>query len=75
MANKIILYSTDCPRCCVLKNKLSDKKIPYTENNSVDEMISLGITQVPVLDINGDMYDFKEAVEWINKQEFKEADK
>lgn len=68
MQNKIILYSTGCPRCEVLKSKLADKSILYTENGSVDEMTALGITQVPILSIDGQMYEFKEAVDWINKQ-------
>ena len=68
MYNNIILYSTGCPRCEVLKSKLDDKSISFAENISVDEMTSLGITQVPVLSVDGKMYEFKDAVEWINKQ-------
>lgn len=64
----IVLYSTGCPKCEVLKKKLAEKDIPYTENNSVDEMLALGITQVPVLGNNGTIMDFKQAVEWVNKQ-------
>ena len=65
---KIILYSTGCPKCEVLKKKLTEKDIPYTENKSVDEMLALGIMQVPVLGNNGVLMDFKTAVEWVNKQ-------
>lgn len=65
---EIILYSTGCPKCEVLKKKLTEKAIPYTESNSVDEMLALGITQVPMLDNNGTLMDFKQAVEWVNKQ-------
>lgn len=68
MIKEIILYSTDCPRCKILKNKLKDKNISYIEKNSVDEMISLGITQVPVLSIDGQMYEFLQAVKWINER-------
>lgn len=64
----LILYSTGCPKCEVLKKKLADKGITYTENNSVDEMLALGITQVPVIGNNGVLMDFKTAVEWVNKQ-------
>lgn len=65
---KIVLYSTGCPKCGVLKKKLEEKNIPYTENNSVDEMLALGITQVPMLGIDEAIFDFKAAVEWVNKQ-------
>lgn len=68
MENKVILYSTGCPRCNVLKSKLSDKEIEYSEIASVEEMKTLGITEVPILSIDGQMYDFKSAVEWVNKQ-------
>ena len=68
MIKEIILYSTDCPRCKILKNKLKDKNISYIEKNSVDEMISLGITQVPVLSVDGQMYEFSQAVKWINER-------
>lgn len=64
----IVLYSTGCPKCKVLKQKLGSKGISYTENNSVDEMLGLGITQVPVLSIDGILLQFKEAVTWVNNQ-------
>lgn len=64
----IVLYSTGCPKCKVLKQKLDSKGISYTENNSVDEMLGLGITQVPVLSIDGALLQFKEAVTWANNQ-------
>lgn len=68
MENNILLYSTGCPRCNVLKSKLADKSIEYTENNSVEDMTALGITHVPVLSVYGELCDFKDAVEWINRQ-------
>ena len=40
---KIILYSTGCPKCEVLKKKLKTKNIEYVENNNVEDMESLGI--------------------------------
>lgn len=63
----IILYSTGCPKCKVLKSKLEDKGIEFVENNSVEEMTELGITQVPVLSICGALLDFKKAVTWVNE--------
>mgnify|MGYP002522574048 FL=1 len=63
-----ILYSTGCPKCEVLKKKLAEKGVQYTENNSVDEMLKLGIEAVPVLKVNDRLLDFKEAVDWVNKQ-------
>ena len=64
----VVLYSTGCPRCGVLKKKLEQKGIEYQENNSVDEMLSLGIMQVPMLSVDGALYDFSEANKWVNQQ-------
>ena len=64
----IVLYSTGCPKCEVLKKKLAEKDIPYTENNSVDEMLALGITQVPVLGIGDELKNFTESLEWIRNR-------
>ncbi len=65
---KIILYSTGCPKCGVLKKKLLEKNIDYTENSSVNEMLELGIKEVPVLSVEGMLMHFKDAVDWVNNQ-------
>ena len=64
----IILYSTGCPRCDVLKDKLDAKSISYSVNNSVEEMTELGISEVPILSVNGQLLKFKDAVDWVNNQ-------
>ena len=61
----VILYSTHCPKCKVLETKLNQKSINYEEVNDVDVMVQKGFTTVPKLEVNGVVYDFKEAVEWI----------
>lgn len=66
---EIILYSTHCPRCTVLERKLRDKGVIYTEENSVDKMLDLGIMEVPVLSVDGERMDFSSAVQWVNNLE------
>ena len=66
--NKVILFSTGCPRCKVLKQKLQSKNIEYDEVTSVDDMLALGITEVPVLNVGGELLNFLRAVEWVNNQ-------
>lgn len=63
-----ILYSTGCPRCKVLEKKLESNGIAYEKNNSVDEMLELGISEVPVLSVYGQLLNFSEAVNWVNNQ-------
>ena len=45
----IVIYSTGCPKCKVLINKLNAKNIEYSVFNDVDKMIEMGITNVPIL--------------------------
>lgn len=61
----VILYSTHCPKCNVLATKLKQKGINYREVNDVDIMMQKGFMTAPKLEVDGVVYDFKEAVEWI----------
>ena len=67
----VVLHSTHCPRCKVIEAKLNLKDIQYEINTDMDKMESLGIMSVPVLEIDGQLLQFKEATEWINN--YKEA--
>lgn len=66
---KAILYSTDCPKCKVLKSKLMAKHIEFEEVNDVQKMAEIGLTSAPFLDIDGRLMDFVEAAKWANDQE------
>lgn len=69
--SNIILYSTGCPKCNVLKNKLVSKNINFTENNNVDLMLKMNFTTAPILEVDGKTMNFSEANQWINTQEDK----
>lgn len=62
----VTLYSTGCPRCNVLKQKLDNKNIDYDVINDIDIMTEKGFETVPVLEVDGQMMQFKEATDWIN---------
>ena len=64
----IILYEHGCPRCRVLKTKLDQKHIQYTDINDVEVMKSKGFTEAPKLEVNGVVMNFTEAVKWIGEQ-------
>ncbi len=64
---KIILYSTGCPRCDVLKRKLDSKGVSYEENRDTDAMRELGIRFVPMLAAGDRLMGFAEAVRWVNQ--------
>lgn len=61
----VVLYSNNCPNCRILKEKLDKKGIEYSENTSVEEMISLGFTHVPMLKVDDKIMDFNEALVYV----------
>lgn len=63
----VVIYKTEqCPKCHVLKTKLEEKGIEYTENTDIKEMKKLGIMSVPQLLKDGELLDFVSAVAWVN---------
>lgn len=63
----IIVYSTGCPKCKVLIKKLDEKHIDYSICSDIAAMQLKKITQVPVMEVDGELMDFRESVDWINK--------
>lgn len=65
---KIILYSNGCPKCKVLKAKLEAKNITFTESDNLEELVSMGIQSLPVLNVDGMFLNFVQANDWVNSQ-------
>lgn len=68
MSEEVILYSTGCPKCAVLKKKLEMNRIPFTINRDVDEMERLGMLSAPALYVDGELLDFSAAIRWADSQ-------
>lgn len=64
---EVILYSTGCPRCSVLKHKLDAHGILYSEVNDMDAMLAKGFRSTPMLEIGERTMDFTEAVKYLNE--------
>ena len=62
----VVLFSTHCPRCNVLEEKLQQIEVDYDEVNDTSIIEQKGYLNVPVLEVDGKSMDFKEAVDWIN---------
>ena len=65
MDKSIVLYSTGCNACNTLKLMLKNAGVEYTENNNIDEMLALGISQVPVLSVDGELMSYDNAKIWV----------
>ena len=63
----ITLYTTHCPKCKVIEKKLAQKNIQYVEVSDVKKMTELGFKSAPILEVDGRIYTFKEANQFINE--------
>jgi len=61
----VILYTTNCPKCRVLETKLNEKNITYTEETDLEVMQQKGFSMAPMLEVNGEIYDFSKAIQWV----------
>ena len=69
MAESVIkLYEHGCPRCKVLKIKLDQMGIKYELINDLDVMKARGFKEAPKLEVDGVVYDFNEAIDWMKGQ-------
>lgn len=64
----ITLYSTNCPKCNVLKQKLQSLNIDFETSYNIDELIELGFMEAPILKVNDQYLNFSKAVNWIKEQ-------
>ncbi len=64
----VVLYSTNCPRCKVLEKKLDSIGIEYEIQTDEDVMIEKGFTSAPMLEVDGSIMDFGNAIKWAKEQ-------
>ena len=66
MENKIILYTIGCPACKKLEEKLKNANLNYDTIEDRNVMLSKGIQQLPVLEVNGVLMSYLQAWKWIS---------
>lgn len=62
------LYSTGCPLCNVLKEKLDAANIEYTTISDKEIMLAEGIDRIPILEADGVRMEMSAANRWINSR-------
>ena len=63
----VVLYTTGCPKCVVLKSKLDNKSIRYDVKEGEEEIKKKGFLTAPLLEVDGKIFEFMDAINWINQ--------
>lgn len=63
-----VLFSNNCPKCNILKNKLNDNNIEFETSNDFNEIIEKGFKTLPILKYNGKYMDFMESIIFIKNK-------
>ena len=62
----MVLYSTGCPLCKTLEQKMNQAGVSYIKVTDEEEMIKLGLQTVPSLYEDGRFLNFSEAMHLID---------
>lgn len=65
---EVILYSTGCPQCNILKEMLKKKNIIFQIEDNVEKMKELGFSSLPMLSIDNKILNFKEAFNFLKNE-------
>ena len=64
---KVKLYTTHCPKCKILEERLNEKKIKYEIIDNIEELQKMNFKSVPNLEIDGKIYNYLESIKYLNK--------
>ena len=68
----ITLYTIGCPTCKVLQKKLQQKNIQFETVTDTEKVINFGnehnIKSAPILCVDDIVYNFKDAINWLNQK-------
>lgn len=64
----IILYTIDCPKCKRLEKILEQESVQYEVCRDRGTMEQKGFDFMPVLEVDGQMMNYSEAINWINER-------
>lgn len=65
MDDKIVLYTTGCPKCRTLEAAMKRKEMQYETCGDVNKMIELGFMEAPILQIGEKMLPYNEAMKYV----------
>lgn len=68
----VILYSLDCPKCKILEQRMKIQGIEYSVVKDADEMMAKGFKEAPKVEVDGNILNFQEAIQWLQQLKNKE---
>lgn len=63
----ITLYTTHCPLCEKLAEKLDAAGVNYSVSEDTSTIAAQGFSAAPVLEVDGEFYDFPRAIYLLNE--------
>ena len=63
----VTLYSTGCPQCRVLEQKLKDAGVEFCISDNIDKIIDMGFMTAPVLEVDDKFMNLQAAFQWVGK--------
>ncbi len=66
--NNIVLYTIGCGKCLILEKKLNEAGVDYKTCEDQQIMEEKGFDFMPVLEVDGQIMNFGEAVKWVNER-------
>lgn len=64
---KIVMYTTGCPQCEALAMRLKKAGVDYDICSDAELMTAMGMTHVPMLQVEEELMDYKQALKWIEE--------
>lgn len=61
----VTLFTTHCPKCKVIEKKLAQKNIEYEMVEDINIMKEKGFKSLPMLEVDGQVFNFIEANKWV----------
>ena len=62
---EVTLYTTHCPKCKTLATLLERKALEFQVIDDEKIMLEKGFMSVPMLEVDGQIMDYKAATDWI----------
>lgn len=69
-SRNIILYSTECTRCKIIKRMLDVHNVPYTEINDKQMMLEKEFESAPVLEVDGKVMEYSAILTWMRQNNY-----